>query len=64
MTAIRLAISVFLLILVVLSVMGWVWSGTNQPAPLAAAARLVLLIGGLAGVGGLAAIWRRRSNHA
>lgn len=54
----------FLVVLVVLSVMGWVWTGANQPPAEMAGGRAVLLLGGLAGVGGLLVIWRRRSPQA
>jgi len=60
---IRVAISVFLVVLVILAVMGWVWTGSHQAPADAAGARVVLLIGGLAGVGGLAAIWRPRRHE-
>jgi len=57
--AIRIALSLFIAVLIVLSAMGWVWTGAHQPAPLAVAGRAVLALGALAGVLGLIAIWRR-----
>jgi hypothetical protein len=57
-TAIRLAASVFILILIGLSAMGWVWTGAHQPPAQALAARTVLVLGALAGVAGLVALWR------
>jgi membrane protein YdbS with pleckstrin-like domain len=63
-TAVRAAISVFLVLLVVLSVMGWVWTGANQAPAEMVGARVVLLLGGVAGVGGLVAVWRHRSPRA
>jgi len=61
---IRVAISVFLVLVVVLSVMGWVWTGANQPPADMAGARTVLLLGGLAGIGGVVVIWRPRRREA
>lgn len=54
MNAIRSAITVFLLVLVALSVAGWVWAGHQPPAYPATAARVVLAV---CGVGGLAAVY-------
>jgi hypothetical protein len=57
---IRLAITTFTLVLIALSAMGWAWwSGADQPAGQVFAGRAVLLLGALAGLVGLAAIWRR-----
>jgi hypothetical protein len=58
-TAIRFAASFFILILIGLSAMGWVWTGAHQPPDQALAARTVLVLGVLAGVAGLVALWRR-----
>jgi len=58
-TAIRIAISVFIFALLALSAMGWLWTGANQPPGLMVAGRTVLALGALAGVVGLVAIWRR-----
>jgi hypothetical protein len=57
---IRIAITAFTLVLIALSVMGWAWwSGADQPAGQVLAGRTVLLLGALAGIVGLVAIWRR-----
>lgn len=57
---IRLAITAFTLVLMAVSVMGWAWwSGADQPAGQVLAGRTVLLLGVLAGIVGLVAIWRR-----
>jgi hypothetical protein len=58
-TAIRLAITAFVLLLICLSAMGWVWTGAHQPAGQMLARRAVLVLGALAGIVGLIAIWRR-----
>lgn len=58
MNAIRIAITVFILLLIGLSVAGWRWTGANQTASQAAASRVVLLAGSVAGLVGLSVIWR------
>lgn len=60
MIAIRLAASIFILILMGLTAMGWIWTGAHQPPAQAIAARLVLALAGLAGIVGLVALWRWR----
>ena len=60
MSAIRLVISLFILVLISLSAMGWVWTGAHQPPDQALAARTVLVLAALSGVGGLVALWRGR----
>jgi hypothetical protein len=57
---IRVAASLFILVLIGLSAMGWVWAGTHQPPDQAMAARTVLGLGALSAVGGLIALWRSR----
>jgi hypothetical protein len=56
--AIRLAASLFILVLIGVSAMGWVWTGTQQPPAQALAGRTVLALAALAGVIGLVALWR------
>lgn len=58
MNAIRLAASLFILVLIALSAMGWVWTGTHQPPAQALAGRTVLVLAAVAGVVGLVALWR------
>lgn len=58
MTAIRLTASIFILILIGLSAMGWIWTGSHQPPVQAMAARIVLALAALAGMVGLVALWR------
>ena len=60
MTAIRLVASLFILVLIGLAAMGWVWTGAHQPPDQAVAARTVLVLAALSGVGGLIALWRWR----
>ena len=58
MNAIRVTASLFILVLIGLSAMGWMWSGTHQPPAQALAGRIVLVLAALAGVVGLVALWR------
>jgi hypothetical protein len=55
---VRTAISLFIVVLITVSVIGWIWTGTHQPASLAAASHVVLSLGVLAGIVGLMALWR------
>jgi hypothetical protein len=63
MNAIRSVISVFLLVLLGLSVAGWVWAG-GQPTPQSTGARLVLALCGLMAVGSLVVLWSARQLKA
>lgn len=63
MNAIRLAASLFIVVLVALTAMGWVWTGAHQPPAQAIAARVVLALAALAGVSGLIALWRRPADR-
>ena len=56
MNTVRSVISVFLLILLALSVAGWIWAG-GQPSPKLEGARVALGLCGLMSVGSLALIW-------
>ena len=56
MNLIRSIISVFLIILIGLTVAGWVWAG-GQPSPQMEGARFVLALCGLSSVGGLWLLW-------
>jgi hypothetical protein len=58
MAGVRIAISVFLVILISLVIRGWIWTAAHQPAGQAAASHVVLGIAGLAGVVALVLIWR------
>jgi hypothetical protein len=57
---VRIAISAFILVVVTLSVAGWVWAGSHQPPAQAAASRTVLGLCILAGAVGVTALWRAR----
>jgi len=56
--AIRVVATIFILVLIGLSAMGWIWTGAHQPPAQAIAGRAVLLLGALAAVAGLVALWR------
>jgi hypothetical protein len=58
MNAVRIAISLFILVLIGVSVVGWVWTGHHQSPSQSEASRVVLTLAALAGVAGLAALWR------
>jgi hypothetical protein len=58
MNIIRTAISLFIVVLITVSAIGWRWAGTHQPASQAAASRVVLSLGVLAGIVGLVVLWR------
>ena len=59
--AVRITISLFILVLIGVSVVGWVWTGHHQSASQSEASRVVLTLAALAGVTGLVALWR--PNH-
>ncbi len=58
MNAVRIAITVFVLILLGLVTMGWIWTSTHQPPALRRASHVVLAISALAGIFALVRIWR------
>ena len=61
MNAIRVVITLFVVLLIATSVAGWVWTGHHQPLAQSVASRLVLGISLVAGLVGLVAIWGRRA---
>ena len=58
MKIVRIAMSLLVLLVIAISVVGWIWTGTHQPVSQSAASRVVLTLAILAGVIGLTAIWR------
>jgi hypothetical protein len=58
---VRLVISLFVLLVIGVSSVGWVWTGAHQTAPQATASRVVLTLGILAGIVGLGALWRHNA---
>lgn len=63
MNLIRSVISVFLVILLGVSIAGWVWAG-GQPSPKQEGARFVLALCGASAIGGLALLWSARPGIA
>jgi hypothetical protein len=57
MNAVRIVISLFILVLILIAVVGWVWTGHHQSATQSEASRVVLTLAALAGVAGLVALW-------
>jgi hypothetical protein len=55
---IRILITLFVAILVVVSALGWVWVGTHLSSALALAARVVLAAGMIAAGAALSMLWR------
>lgn len=59
-TGVRIAMSIFVAVLVWLSVMGWRWVGTHLSPTQALAGRVVLAAGAAAAIGALGVLWRHR----
>jgi hypothetical protein len=57
---VRIVISLFILVLIGVSVVGWVWTGAHQSTSQSEASRVVLTLGILAGIVGLVTLWRHR----
>jgi hypothetical protein len=58
MNIVRILISAVIAILIAVSAIGWIWTGTHQPLSQAAASRVVLTLDIVAGIVGLVALWR------
>jgi exosome complex RNA-binding protein Rrp4 len=58
MNIVRIVISMFLGLLIVVAATGWIWVGSHQAAAQATASRVVLTLCIAAGVAGLTALWR------
>jgi hypothetical protein len=61
MNVVRVAISLFILMLIGVAATGWIWAGRHQPPAQSIASRVVLTLCILAGIAGLAALWRSRA---
>jgi hypothetical protein len=59
MTAVRIGITTFVVVLLTIVALGWNWTSGHQPPPLRTASHVVLGIAGLAGILALAKIWWR-----
>jgi len=60
MNTLRIAITFFTLILLIILVLGWGWTGAHQPPPARLASHVVLGIATLAGVFAIVRIWTVR----
>jgi hypothetical protein len=60
MNGIRIALSIFIVVLIAVSAMGWAWTGANQPPAQSAASHVVLGLGIAMGLVGLISLWRPR----
>lgn len=63
MNAVRSVMTVFMSIIVWLSFIGWRWAG-SLPSPKLEAARTVLVLIGLAAVGGMWLIWSAKPRQS
>lgn len=63
MNSVRSVFSVLLLVLLAVSIAGWIWAG-GQPSPKLEGARFVLAICGLAAIGGTALLWTAKLPQA
>ena len=61
MNVIRVAMSLFLVVLIVVAATGWLWTGSHQPANQALASRIVLTLCIACALVGLRALWRARA---
>ena len=55
---VRIAITGFVALLLIIVTLGWIWTAQHQPPPLSRASHVVLTIAALAGVLAVARIWR------
>ena len=64
MSWIRLAVTVFVAAIVAIVIVGWQWTGANQPPAGALASRVVLGVSALAALVGLVTVWRWRPSSS
>jgi hypothetical protein len=60
MNGVRVAITAFIAVLIVIATTGFVWVGSHQAPAQASASRIVLLLCVGAGVVGVRSLWRSR----
>jgi hypothetical protein len=58
MIAVRMLITMFILILLAIVTLGWMWTAAHQPPALRTASHVVLGVSAAAGVFAIAKIWR------
>jgi hypothetical protein len=61
--SVRLAITLFVLVLLTLVGLGWRWTSAHQPAAKSAASHVVLGIAGASAVAALVGIWRHNPSR-
>lgn len=57
---IRIGITFFIVVLIAISLSGWMWTASHQPPGQSVASRIVLGLCIVAGLVGLVALWRGR----
>lgn len=60
MNGIRVAITAFIIVLIITATTGFIWVGRHQTAGQATASRIVLVLSVVAGVVGMRNVWRSR----
>lgn len=58
MTLMRIFVTIFVFAIFAAVVLGWQWTGANQPPAGAFASRIVLAIAAISGLVALIAVWR------
>ena len=60
MNGIRVAITAFIVVLIITATTGFIWVGRHQTAAQATASRIVLVLSVVAGLIGMKNVWRSR----
>ena len=60
MNGVRIAITAFIVVLIITATRGFIWVGSHQTAAQAIASRTVLLLSIAAGIIGVKKVWRSR----
>jgi hypothetical protein len=60
MNGVRLAITAFIVVLIITATAGFIWVGSHQTAAQAVASRTVLVLSVVAGLIGMRNLWRSR----
>ena len=58
MNAVRMLITMFIILLLTIVRLGWMWTTTHQPPGARVASHVVLIVAALAGVFAIVRIWR------
>jgi len=57
-TRVRIAITAFVALLLIIVTLGWIWTARHQAPPLSRASHVVLTVAAIAGVFAVVMIWR------